>query len=119
MPDHDETLFGVLGMNAQTPAAPAARALETDPGAAFCALVNEALQSGKLSAMPDEALQRVLAAAVKLYAAKCEERGAELPPFGAQPVTATETVTAICALMRAADLNFFDLSMWYGRGPGG
>jgi len=25
-------------------------------------------------------------------------------------------VTAICAIMRAADLNFFDLQMWYRRG---
>jgi hypothetical protein len=30
-------------------------------------------------------------------------------------VNATEAVTAVCAMMRAADLNFFDLQMWYGR----
>ena len=35
--------------------------------------------------------------------------------FGDQPVNATEAVTAICAMMRAADLNFFDLQMWYRR----
>ena len=38
------------------------------------------------------------------------------PPFGDRPVNATEAVTAICAFMRAADLNFFDLQMWYRRG---
>ena len=38
-----------------------------------------------------------------------------LPPFGDRPVNATEAVTAICAIMRAADLNFFDLQMWYRR----
>ena len=40
----------------------------------------------------------------------------ELAPFGDRPVNATEAVTAICAIMRAADLNFFDLQMWYRRG---
>ena len=66
--------------------------------------------------MSDESLQRVLSAAVRLYAAKTEDRAHELAPFGDKPVNATEAVTAICAIMRAADLNFFDLQMWYRRG---
>src|SRR5262249_58708340 len=73
----------------------------------------------KPDAVPDESLQRVLSAAVKLYAAKSEDRERELAPFGDRPVNATEAVTAICAIMRAADLNFFDLQMWYRRGGGG
>jgi hypothetical protein len=64
--------------------------------------------------VPDENLQRVLSAAVRLYSAKSEDR--TLAPFGDRPVNATEAVTAICAIMRAADLNFFDLQMWYRRG---
>ena len=44
------------------------------------------------------------------------DRASELAPFGDKPVNATEPVTAICAIMRAADLNFFDLQMWYRRG---
>jgi hypothetical protein len=67
--------------------------------------------------LPDETLQRVLSAAVRLYAAKAEERSSELAPFGDHAVSATEAVTAICAIMRAADLNFFDLQMWYARNP--
>ncbi|HEX4827323.1 MAG TPA: hypothetical protein VFV12_03780 [Xanthobacteraceae bacterium] len=85
-------------------------------GAAFCAAVDDALKHGKPDAVPDESLQRVLSAAVKLYAAKSEDRERELAPFGDRPVNATEAVTAICAIMRAADLNFFDLQMWYRRG---
>jgi len=87
-----------------------------DTGAAFCARVDEVLQSGKPDAVADQELQRVLSAAVRLYAAKMEDRAQELSPFGDRPVNATEAVTAICAFMRAADLNFFDLQMWYRRG---
>jgi len=85
-------------------------------GAAFCASVDEALKNGRPDAVSDEDLQHVLSAAVRLYSAKSEDRGGELAPFGDRPVNATEAVTAICAIMRAADLNFFDLQMWYRRG---
>jgi hypothetical protein len=87
-----------------------------DSVTAFCASVDDALQRGKPEAIPDESLQRLLSAAVRLYAAKSEDRAQELAPFGDRPVNATEAVTAICAFMRAADLNFFDLAMWYQRG---
>ena len=87
-----------------------------DAGAAFCAAVDDAFRHGTPEAVSDESLQRVLSAAVRLYAAKTEDRAHELAPFGDKPVNATEAVTAICAIMRAADLNFFDLQMWYRRG---
>jgi hypothetical protein len=83
--------------------------------AAFCALAEDAIKNGKSDAVPDEILQRAFSAAVRLYAAKWEERQQELAPFGDRPVNATAAVTAICAIMRAADLNFFDLQMWYRR----
>jgi len=88
---------------------------DADSAAGFCTSVDDALKNGKPDAIPDESLQRVLSAAVRLYAAKSEDRSRELAPFGDQPVNATEAVTAICAIMRAADLNFFDLQMWYRR----
>jgi hypothetical protein len=94
--------------------APAVADGVTGAAAAFSTLVDEALAQGLPDDVPDAALQHVLAAAVRLYAAKSESR--ELAPFGDQPVNATEAVTAICAFMRAADLNFFDLQMWYRRG---
>jgi hypothetical protein len=86
-----------------------------DCGAAFCASADDALARGRPDDVPDECLQRVLSAAVRLYAAKSEDRARELAPFGDKPVNATEAVTAICAIMRAADLNIFDLQMWYRR----
>jgi hypothetical protein len=88
-----------------------------DSVAVFCSQVDDALELGKPETVSDESLQRVLTAAVRLYAAKSEDRVRELAPFGDKPVNATEAVTAICAIMRAVDLNFFDLQMWYRRAP--
>ena len=90
-------------------------AIADDTVAAFCASADAAIASGKPDLVPDDVLQRVFSAAVRLYTAKWEDRQKELPPFGEQPVNATEAVTAICAIMRAAELNFFDLQMWYRR----
>src|SRR4029450_2117352 len=67
-------------------------------GAAFCAAVDDALKAHKPDAVPDESLQRVLSAAVRLYAAKSEDRERELAPFGDTPVNATDAVTAMCAV---------------------
>ena len=41
-----------------------------------------------------------------------------LAPFPEGEVTATESVVAACALIRAADLNMFDVAMWFHRAPG-
>lgn len=86
-----------------------------DPGAAFCAAVERALKRGEPQAIGDAALRRVLTAAVRVYAAKAEEAGREIAPFLDNAVTATETVTAACAMIRAADLNLFDVAMWFRR----
>lgn len=93
--------------------APAAR---VDAG--FATLATAALKRGEPDAIPDELLRKTLAAAVKVYAAKAERRG-ELAPFPDGAVTATESVVAACALIRAADLNMFDVAMWFHRAPGG
>jgi hypothetical protein len=86
-----------------------------DPGAEFCAVVDAALKRGEPQAIPDDMLRRVLTAAVKAYAAKAEGAEGEFTPFEANAVTATETVVAACAMIRAADLNLFDVAMWFRR----
>ena len=86
-------------------------------GADFASRATAALERGEPDAISDEVLRQNLAAAVKLYAAKAERRGDELAPFKDGAVTATETVVAACALIRAADLNLFDVAMWFHRAP--
>ena len=84
----------------------------------FCAAARDALKRGEPDAISDEALQDVLTAAVKVYAAKVERRGHDVAPFANGTVTATETVVTACGLIRAADLNMFDVAIWFHRPPG-
>jgi len=84
-------------------------------GAEFCDAVTAALQRGEPDTIPEDALRRVLTAAVKAYAAKVEAADGELAPFEAGSVTATETAVTACAMIRAAELNPFDIAMWFQR----
>jgi hypothetical protein len=81
----------------------------------FIALAKAALARRDPDAISDAVLQEVFAAALKVYAAKIEKRGGELAPYRDGDVTATESVVAACALIRAADLNLFDVAMWFNR----
>ena len=96
-----------------------APAKRSDADAGFAALAASALERGEPDAISDDLLRKTLAAAVKVYAAKAERRGGALAPFAEGEVTATESVVAACALIRAADLNMFDVAMWFHRAPGG
>jgi hypothetical protein len=84
----------------------------------FCAAAHAALKRGEPDAISDRTLQRVLAAATKVYAAKVERRGHEVAPFPQNTVTATESVVTACGMIRAADLNMFDVAIWFHRPPG-
>jgi hypothetical protein len=88
------------------------------PAADFCARARAALKAGEPDAISDKQLQQVLSAAVKVYAAKVERRGHDVAPFAQGTVTATETVVTACGLIRAADLNMFDVAIWFHRPPG-
>jgi hypothetical protein len=84
----------------------------------FCAAARDALKHGEPDAISDKTLQQVLSAAVKVYAAKVERRGHDVVPFPQHAVTATETVVTACGMIRAADLNMFDVAIWFHRPPG-
>jgi hypothetical protein len=83
----------------------------------FVALAKDALRRRDPDAVSDALLQKVFAAAVKIYAAKIERHGGETKPFPDGAVTTTESVVTACALIRAADLNLFDVAMWFNRPP--
>jgi hypothetical protein len=83
-------------------------------GSEFVTAAEHALQSGQLDRVSDAELERVMTAAVRLYAAKAE---ADEPPavVTAAQVTPTDIVVTVSALIRAVGLNLWDVSMWFNR----
>jgi hypothetical protein len=83
---------------------------------AFAEMAEDTLTSGAASQIASSDLERVLTAAIKLYAARAAtEATPPPPPVAADKITPTEIVVMVSELMRAANLNLFDLSMWYRR----
>ena len=85
--------------------------------AALAETAERLLASGAAAQVYSADIERVLTAAMKLYAAKAEADGAAAPPppVSAETLTPTEAVVVISETMRAVNLNLFDLSMWYRR----
>ena len=78
--------------------------------------VLKALTDGNTEDVSAETVQKLLTAGAKLYCRKLTDEDTYFPPFRDEDgVTATEAVVAIAEMMRAADLNTFDLAMWMSR----
>jgi hypothetical protein len=84
-------------------------------GGDFVEAAERALYSGKLEQVPDAELERVLTAAVRLYAAKAESENSIVRPVTPERVTPTDVVVTVSALIRGAGLNLWDVSMWFNR----
>ena len=84
-------------------------------GDAFVAAAERALVSGDLDLVADAELERVLTAAVRLYAAKVDLDGKSISPVAADKLTPTDVVVSVTAMVRAVGLNLWDLSMWFQR----
>jgi hypothetical protein len=93
----------------------AAQAETSALGADFIDAAERALSSGKLDAVSDAELEAVMTAAVRLYAAKTETETPPERPVGPEKVTPTDIVVTVSALIRAAGLNLWDVSMWFNR----
>lgn len=73
------------------------------------------LEGGHAVDVPDEAIAETLYAAARLFAAKKDKIGDLEWPIAADALTATETVVLVAALLDAADVNIFDMAIWYRR----
>ena len=64
-------------------------------------------------ALNDNEIQALLARAVKLYAERAAANDTPLPAFpeGAE-VTATDAVVTITAMLKAVNVQLFELGMW-------
>jgi hypothetical protein len=83
---------------------------------ALVGMAERVLASGTAQQVASEDIERLLTAAMKLYAAKADAEAVLPPPVSPARITPTEVVVVVSEIMRAANLSLFDLSMWYRRG---
>jgi hypothetical protein len=81
----------------------------------FVAAAERALSSGDPAQVADAELERVLTAAVRLYAAKTESDKPPVQPITPANVTPTDIVVTVSDMIKAAGLNLWDVSMWFNR----
>ena len=81
----------------------------------FVAAAERALSSGDPAQVADADLERVLTAAVRLYAAKTESDKPPMQPITPEAVTPTDIVVTVSDMIKAAGLNLWDVSMWFNR----
>lgn len=94
--------------------APAADAFGDLSAAAdrLAAGLERALAQGRSDALAEEALQRLMAAVCRAYRAHIDAGRDYLPLPGRSAVAPTDVMVTCGALLRAADLQVFELGMW-------
>jgi len=93
------------------PAAIASNA-QSDEALRLAALLEDKLAAGDLTALTPQATQALLAALCKLYAANVDA-GDKFPAVGHRmAISGTEAMIMCGALLKAVDLQVFELGMW-------
>jgi hypothetical protein len=94
------------------PAAEAANGTGSGQAKRLAAELERALASGRRDALTIEALQALMAAVCKTYAAQVEAGDEVLPLPQRGGATATEVMITASGLLKAANLAVFELGMW-------
>lgn len=76
--------------------------------------VQQHLDAGEVNRIAASDITELVTSAVKLYAAAVEENTCEVPVIDGT-VSTTEAIVVACALMRAHQLNPFDLALWFSH----
>ena len=77
----------------------------------LAAVLERSIVDGKLDMVTTEALQKLIAAACRLYTARTEA-GEQFTPVPRNSISATDVMITASGLLRAADLAVFELGMW-------
>jgi hypothetical protein len=100
----------------RAPAQPASKIANAAAGSAeakrLAAELERALASGRRDALSTEALQALMAAVCKTYAAQIEAGEQLLPLAQRGGATATDVMITASGLLKAANLAVFELGMW-------
>ncbi len=78
-------------------------------------LVQQVSATERGADVSDEQIADVLYAAARLFSAKTDRVGKIAWPIREDALNATETVVLVTALLDAADVNLFDMAIWYRR----
>jgi hypothetical protein len=74
--------------------------------------IGRALAEGRADALTDHAIQALMAAACRSYAARVEATG-DFPPLAARSlVSPTDVMVTASGLLKSANLAVFELGMW-------
>ncbi len=74
-------------------------------------VLERGIVDGKLDMVTAEALQKLMAAACRVYTARTEA-GEQFNPVPKNSISATDVMVTASGLLRAADLAVFELGMW-------
>ena len=77
----------------------------------LAAVLERGIVDGKLDMVTAEALQKLIAAACRVYTARVEA-GEPIMPVSKNSISATDVMVTASGLLKAADLAVFELGMW-------
>ena len=77
----------------------------------LAAVLERSIVDGKLDLVTAEALQKLMAAACRVYTARVEA-GEPITPVPKNSISATDVMVTASGLLKAADLAVFELGMW-------
>jgi len=77
----------------------------------LAAVLERCIVDGKLDLVSAEALQKLIAAACRVYTARVEA-GEPMMPVPKNSISATDVMVTASGLLKAADLAVFELGMW-------
>jgi len=83
-----------------------------DAAERLAASLDAAVTAGQAGAFPDEAMRRLMTALVKVYAAKFDDGQRPTLLDVDAGVSATAVLVTTSALMKASNLEIFELGMW-------
>jgi hypothetical protein len=91
-------------------------AVASDSGASaaakqLAATLERSIVDDKLDTVSAEALQKLMAAACRVYTARAQA-GEQFTPVPRNSITATDVMITASGLLRSADLAVFELGMW-------